>query len=86
MDIVNQEMFGPAKTKTDWFFKIFITIIAVVIAIVVISAATNQILLANPTLDPLTQSLLALFSLIVAVLIIFVIWKSDILYDNRGVF
>lgn len=89
MQITSQDLgpiLEPAKTKTDLFMKAFVTIIMIVIEFFIFGVVTNIVILNNPTLDPTIQALLVIFPILLAIGIVFVIWKADVLYDNKTVF
>ncbi|MGD9381049.1 MAG: hypothetical protein PVI03_01245 [Candidatus Thorarchaeota archaeon] len=89
MQITNQDfgqVFEPARTKTDMFMKIFLTIIIIIIEIVLLGVVTNFVIAENPTLDPLAQSIIVALPILLAIGIIFVIWKAEIIHDGDTVF
>lgn len=89
MQIINQDfsaVFEPAKTKTDYFMKIFITFIVVIIEIVLLGVVTEFVINNNSGLDALTQTIIVALPILLAIGIIFVIWKSEIIHDGETVF
>jgi uncharacterized membrane protein YqjE len=89
MQITNQDfgqVFEPARSKTDWFMKIFVTAIVVVFEIFLLGVVTNLVITENPTLDPLTQGIIVALPILLAIGIIFLIWRAEILHDGDTVF
>lgn len=79
-------VFEPARTRTDLFMKIFVTIIVLAIEIVLLGVVTNLVITDNPTLDPLTQGVIVALPILVAIGLIFLIWRADILHSGDTVF
>lgn len=89
MQVTNQDfggVFEPARSKTDWFMKIFVTVIVIVMEIFLLGVVTNIVITENPTLDPLTQAIIVILPILLAIGIIFVIWRAEILHDGDSVF
>ena len=89
MQTTNQDfgdVFEPARTKTDWFMKAFLTIIIVVIEIVLLGVVANLVITDNPTLDPFVQMIIVALPIIVAIMLIFLIWRAEIIHDGDTIF
>lgn len=89
MQLTNQDfgqVFEPARTKTDWFMKAFLTIIIVIIEIILLGVVTNLVITENPTLDPLAQMIIVALPILVAIGLIFLIWRAEIIHDGDTVF
>jgi len=89
MQVTSQDfggVFEPARNKTDWFMKIFVTVIVIVMEIFLLGVVTNIVITENPTLDPLTQAIIVILPILLAIGIIFVIWRAEILHDGDSVF
>jgi len=89
MQITNQDfgpVFEPARTKTDIFMKLFVTIIVIVMEVIVLGVVTNLVITDNPTLDPLAQGIIIALPILLAIGIIFAIWRAEILHDGDTVF
>jgi hypothetical protein len=83
--MINQmpDIFSEAKNKTDWFLKVFVSVIVLIVCLVVVSIGVNQIISGNvgdgTPLGQETIALLTIFPLVLAIGAIYAIWRADIL-------
>ena len=86
METTNQEfdlgsLTKPAVSKTDWFMKIFVTVILVIIEIVFVGVV-SKLTIENNALDPLVAGIVNLIPFFLAVGIIYLIWRADVISDD----